>query len=137
VSLFVAGSVIVRTDLIPDVRSTRAFTASRSRRMLVGMRLTAAVTAFVLIVPLVACTTSSAGDGGIAGNAAAEISCDPLAAKPIALGVVVGVGKDASGTLYVDAASGVWVSERGTLVRQHVTGTGQSGTNEFNFTFEG
>jgi len=49
---------------------------------------------------------------------------------------VVGVGKDAAGTLYVDAANGVFVSGGGKLLRQHVTGTGQSGNNEFLFTFE-
>jgi hypothetical protein len=48
----------------------------------------------------------------------------------------VGVGKDAAGVLYVDAANGVFVSAGGPLIRQHVLGTGQSGANEFIFTFE-
>jgi hypothetical protein len=107
--------------------------------MLVGMRLTMPLRAFAFLGPLVACTTSNTSDGGTGagdvGNTAAEIACDPLAPKTIALGSVVGVAKDASGTFYVDAASGVWVSERGTLIRQHVIGAGQSGTNEFNFSF--
>ncbi len=66
-----------------------------------------------------------------AGNDAA---CDPLAAKPIALGTVVGVGQDSTGTLYVDAANGIFVSQSGQLIRQHVTGTGQSGSDQFIFT---
>jgi hypothetical protein len=123
--------------------------------MLVRMRLLVPLCAFVLIGPLVACTTSTASDGGTGaivdtgntgntgdtgdtgdtGNTTTEAPCDPLAPKAIALGSIVGVGKDASGTFYVDAASGVWMSERGALNRQHVMGTGQSGTNEFIFTF--
>ncbi len=66
-----------------------------------------------------------------------ETPCDPLATGPITPGTVVGVGKDADGTLYVDAANGVFVSTaRGPLVRQRLLGTGQSGENEFIFTFE-
>jgi hypothetical protein len=64
------------------------------------------------------------------------MACDPLAPKPTTLGTVVGVGKDAPGTLYVDSANGIFVSGGGNLNRQHVTGTGQSGNNEFLFTFE-
>jgi len=79
---------------------------------------------------LVGCKSSSLG------GAATESACDPLAAKAIALGAVVGVGTDASGTLYVDAANGIFVSDGGVLIRQHVIGTGQSGSNEFLFTFE-
>ena len=48
----------------------------------------------------------------------------------------MGVGKDDKGTLYVDSANGVFVSGGGKLVRQHVTGTGGGGDNEFLFTFE-
>ena len=49
----------------------------------------------------------------------------------------MGVGRDADGTLYVDAANGVFVSAAGgPLIRQHLLGTGQSGANEFIFTFE-
>ncbi len=47
----------------------------------------------------------------------------------------MGVGQDTDGTLYVDAANGIFISAGGTLVRQHVLGTGQSGANEFIFTF--
>ncbi len=40
-------------------------------------------------------------------------------------------------SLYVDAANGVFVSAAGgPLIRQHLLGTGQSGANEFIFTFE-
>jgi hypothetical protein len=69
------------------------------------------------------------------GSTVTEVACDPLAPKPITLGGVVGVGKDAAGTLYVDAANGVFVSGGGKLIRQHVTGTGQSGSNEYAFWF--
>ena len=65
-----------------------------------------------------------------------ETRCDPLAPTPITPGAIVGVGKDADGTLYVDAANGVFVSAGGPLIRQHLLGTGQSGANEFIFTFE-
>jgi hypothetical protein len=80
---------------------------------------------------------TNAGQGGSAGDGAAtESACDPLAPRPIALGAIVGVGQDAAGTLYVDSANGIFVSENGELIRQYVTGTGQSGSNEFIFTFE-
>ncbi|HEY5089768.1 MAG TPA: hypothetical protein VIK30_07350 [Polyangia bacterium] len=88
------------------------------------------VIALALALPLVGCKSSNAG------GAATESACDPLAAKAIALGAVVGVGTDASGTLYADAANGVFVSDGAALIRQHVIGTGQSGSNEFLFTFE-
>jgi len=66
---------------------------------------------------------------------APEQACDPLAGPPIALGAVIGVGQDAAGTLYVDAANGIFVSSGGTLVRQQVVGTGQSGSDQFVFSF--
>ena len=89
-----------------------------------------------LVAPLLACS-KSAGSGG------AGTPCDPLAPKAITLGAVVGVGKDDAGTLYVDAAHGVFVSDGGyglldgghNLIRQHVAGTGSSGTTELLFTF--
>jgi hypothetical protein len=77
-----------------------------------------------------------AGTGsGTGGGSTPEVACDPLAGKPITLGDVVGVGKDAVGTLYVDAANGVFVSAGGKLQRQVVLGSGSSGTNEFVFDF--
>jgi hypothetical protein len=78
---------------------------------------------------------TGAGSAGSTGTAP-EAACDPLAPKPITLGDIVGVGKDAPGTLYVDATSGVFVSGSGKLLRQHVIGTGQSGDDEYLFTFE-
>ena len=66
----------------------------------------------------------------------ADSACDPLTPKPITLGTIVGVGQDSAGTLYVDSANGIFVSMNGDLIRQHATGTGQSGSNEFIFTFE-
>jgi len=79
---------------------------------------------------------SSNGASTDSGAIPTEMACDPLAARPITLGAVVGVGSDASGTLYVDAANGIFVSDGGALVRQYVSGTGQSGNNEFIFTFQ-
>ena len=99
----------------------------------------------VILAPLspllVGCTASHESVGGkdAGGEAAATVTesiCDPLAAKAITLGNVVGVGKDADGTLYVDSANGVFVSGGGKLIRQHVIGTGSNGTNEFQFMFE-
>jgi hypothetical protein len=82
--------------------------------------------------------TGGTGGGGWINTdgAGMETACDPLAAKPITLGAIVGVGEDAAGTLYVDAANGIFVSANGELDRQHVTGTGSSGSNQFLFTFE-
>ena len=69
------------------------------------------------------------------GTTGEGVPCDPLAAGPITPGAIVGVGQDTDGTLYVDAANGVFVSAGGALLRQHLLGTGQSGANEFIFTF--
>src|SRR5450432_320410 len=96
------------------------------------MKAVPALAAFGL---LVGCSASSGN-----GDASREIAtpCDPLAAKPLTLGTIVGVGKDATGTLYVDSSHGVFVVDDGNtkVVRQHVTGTGSSGTTEFLFSFE-
>lgn len=82
-------------------------------------------------------TWTNVGQGGsTVDGAPAESACDPLAPKPITLGAIVGVGQDAAGTLYVDSANGIFVSANGELIRQHLIGTGQSGSNEFIFTFE-
>jgi hypothetical protein len=70
----------------------------------------------------------------LTGQTAATVPCDPIAAAPISLGAIVGVGQEASGTLYVDAQNGIFVSSGGLLFRQHVTGTGQSGSDQFIFT---
>jgi hypothetical protein len=91
--------------------------------------------ALAFVVSLAACKASNLtpADGG---PPVSETACDPLAPKPITLGTIVGVGQDAAGTLYVDAANGVFVSEAGRLIRQHVSGSGQSGATQFLFTFE-
>jgi hypothetical protein len=84
---------------------------------------------------LVGCSYSNgSGDAGTGIRA----TCDPLAAKPLTVGTVIGVGKDPAGTLYVDSTHGVFVADEGSanLIRQHVIGTGSSGTTEFLFTFE-
>jgi hypothetical protein len=94
-----------------------------------------AVPALAALGLLVACSTS---DGNGDASRATATPCDPLAAKPLTLGTVVGVGKDAAGTLYVDSSHGVFVVDNGStkLIRQHVTGSGSSGTTELLFTFE-
>jgi hypothetical protein len=82
---------------------------------------------------LAACSASHGGAGDAGGTAT---SCDPLTAKPITLGAIVGVGKDADGTRYVDSANGILLSDTSSrLIRQHVVGTGQSGATEFGFSF--
>jgi hypothetical protein len=95
-----------------------------------------AVPALAALGLLVACSTSHSN-----GDASGETPtpCDPLAPKPLTLGAVVGVGKDAAGTLYVDSSHGVFLVDSGSpnLSRQHTTGTGSSGMTEFLFTFEG
>lgn len=98
-----------------------------------------ALLAFLVLVSaagLTACMVS--GDGasdGQPGNAATLVACNPLAPKPIKLGAILGVGQDTDETLYVDAANGVFVSDGDELVRQHVTGSGQSGVESI-FSFE-
>ena len=95
------------------------------------MRLVLALTPLAV---LAACSASHGGATSDAGGVAT--SCDPLAAKPIMLGAIVGVGKDAAGILYVDSANGIFLSDASNrLIRQHVVGTGQSGTTEFGFGF--
>jgi hypothetical protein len=86
---------------------------------------------------LVACSSTPTGNGGDASSEQLT-RCDPLAAKALTLGTVVGVGKDTAGALYVDSNHGVFVVASGgaSLVRQHVIGSGSSGTTEFLFTFE-
>jgi hypothetical protein len=100
----------------------------------------AALAALALVPFVLSCTASkdggAAGTGDASAGGDAEAACDPLAARTITLGNVVGVGKDAPGTLYVDSANGIFVSGSGALNRQHVIGTGQSGNNELLFTFE-
>lgn len=86
------------------------------------------VAVMVLSAALAACTTSPSSSGG-----ASLTACDPLAAvqHPIALGTILGVGRDAAGTLYVVDQSGsdqrVFVSSQGALTRQRVAGSGMVG----------
>lgn len=87
----------------------------------------------VLLLALGGCGGKDANPDGL--EAGGQSPCDPLAAPPITLGAVVGVGRDAAGTLYVDAANGVFVSSEGALLRQHVIGSGQSGSDYFVFSF--
>ena len=76
-----------------------------------------------------------------AGAADAMSPCDPLAPLPTKLGVLLGVGQDSNGTLYVadtapDGQNRVFVSDGNTLYRQHILGSGQSGTAQYSFEFE-
>ena len=88
--------------------------------------------AMLFVVALGAGCGTSSIPGGATGQG---VPCNPVAAGPITPVSVVGVGQDTDGTLYVDAANGLFVSAGGALIRQHVLGTGQSGANEFIFTF--
>jgi hypothetical protein len=75
------------------------------------------------------------------GDAFNESACDPLATHATTLGTVIGVGKDAAGTLYVaDTAPlqasavptgvRVFVVKSGALVRQNVLGSGGSASED-------
>jgi hypothetical protein len=75
----------------------------------------------------------------------AETACDPLATHPTTLATVIGIGKDAAGTLYVADQGGiateasivrVFVTSNGKLIRQHVIGSGSSNGEEDLETFE-
>ncbi|HZL18407.1 MAG TPA: hypothetical protein VFG23_11750 [Polyangia bacterium] len=87
------------------------------------------------VIPFAGCKSSN-GTPADSAVPATESACDPLAPKAITLGTIIGVGQDAAGTLYVDSANGVFVSAGGQLIRQQVTGSGQSGTTQSIFTFE-
>lgn len=111
------------------------------------MKTTATLARFAVLASLCAAALSAGvtacgsdpgpgGAGGGGGGEPAQKACDPLAPDPLTLGKIIGVGKDAPGTLYVDAESGIYVSSGDTLFRQHVTGTGEKGTTQFLFTFE-
>jgi len=59
------------------------------------------------------------------------VACDPLSADetPVALGTILGAGRDASGTVYVvdhvEAGDRVFVSQANVLYRERVTGSGE------------
>ena len=90
-----------------------------------SLHATTIVLAIALGAPA-ACTHTS-------GGGKSSSPCDPLAPPSTTLSGILGVGKDAQGTLYVaDEPSGaseprVFVSSGNDLVRQQVTGSGQSG----------
>jgi len=87
----------------------------------------------ILVLGLAAGCGAPSSLGGSTGQG---VPCDPTAASPITPGAIVGVGRDTDGSLYVDAANGVFVSAGGPLIRQRLLGTGESGANEFIFTFQ-
>lgn len=98
-----------------------------------------------LALGVVACSSSSSSGGSTSSGSG---PCDPLAAPATSLTGVLGVGQDGSGTLYVaDSPAGsteprVFVSVGGKLVRQHVAGSGATGSGkgetaaEYTLTFE-
>jgi hypothetical protein len=106
-------------------------------RLRSSMNLCSWPTVVLVVAGSLGCSTSSGGAASQAGP------CDPLAPPPTTLGAILGVGKDTSGTLYVadEAPDGggqdrVFVSNGMTLDRQHVAGTGQSGSPpNVNYTF--
>ena len=79
-------------------------------------------------------TGATTGTGG--AGAVDQTPCDPLAPQPVTIGKILGVGQAADGTLYVAAVNGVFVSHGGTLFRQHVAGTGQSGSTNYLFSVQ-
>jgi len=85
---------------------------------------------------------------GCQGDDVGDTPCDPLAARPepIVLGEILGIGRDAEGTLYVadetaSASDGrVFISEGDVLVRRPVAGGGssnESGVSVRTLTIEG
>ena len=77
---------------------------------------------------VVAAVRDAAADAG-------EAPCDPLVGPAIGLGTIVGIGQSSTGTFYVDAENGIFVSSvDGSLIRQHIVGSGQSGT-EYSYSF--
>jgi hypothetical protein len=86
---------------------------------------------------LMACSSAST-------NPSAETACNPLATHPTTLATILGVGRDEAGTLYVADQGGVptepsivrvFVAINGSLVRQHVVGSGSSNAQDIE-TFE-
>ena len=82
--------------------------------------------------------------GSTSTSPSAETPCDPLATHSTTLATILGVGKDEAGTLYVADRGGVaaepsivrvFVASDGSLVRQHVIGSGASNSQDIE-TFE-
>lgn len=89
-----------------------------------------------LLLGLASAGCSSGSNGTDAGLVrTGSVACDPLAPTSIELGRIIGVGEDAQATLYVDAESGIFVSDQSTLWRQVVRGSGQEGENEYVFSY--
>ena len=87
---------------------------------------------------ITACNSAPATPSGDTG-------CDPLAVRPTTLATILGVGKDEAGLLYVADQGGiaaepsivrVFVGNNGSLVRQHIIGSGAIGNSEDIETFE-
>jgi hypothetical protein len=95
------------------------------------------LTALLAGAVLMACGSNST-------SPSAETTCDPLATHPTTLATILGVGKDAAGTLYVADQGAVaaepsivrvFVASDGSLVRQDVIGSGSSNGQDIE-TFE-
>jgi hypothetical protein len=98
------------------------------------------LTGLVAGAVLIACSSASTSPSA----PSAETTCDPLATQPTALATILGVGKDETGILYVADQGGVaaepsivrvFVASDGSLVRQHVIGSGSSNAEDIE-TFE-
>jgi hypothetical protein len=99
--------------------------------------------AAIVAVATLGCSTSSGGGAGPEGTSG---PCDPLSPPPVTLGTILGAAKDSQSILYVadEAPDGggqdrVFVSNGNTLDRQHVAGSGQSGSPpnaEYTFSFQ-
>ena len=104
---------------------------------------------FVLMAATAGCGPSTNDSVVDAGSDTSESSlaglCDPLATHATTLATILGVGKDQPGILYVADQGAypsdpslvrVFVASGGSLVRQHVIGSGQIGNTEDIETFE-
>jgi hypothetical protein len=80
-----------------------------------------------------------------ASSSEPETPCDPLATHSTSLATILGAGQDPAGTVYVVERGGVptqpslvrvFVVSRGSLIRQHVIGSGGIGASEEIETFQ-
>jgi hypothetical protein len=94
---------------------------------------------------LAALLSVASGCNAAGSHAAAESVCDPLSAPPATLATTLGAGQDAAGTVYLVDRGGVptqpsvvrvFVASGGSLIRQHVIGSGEIGTSEVIETFQ-
>jgi hypothetical protein len=96
----------------------------------------------ILAIMTLGCSTSSSAGAGAGGS---SVPCDPLSPSPTTLGAILGVGEDTQSIFCVadevpdSGQDRVFVSNGTTLDRQHVAGTGQSGSPpnaDYTFSFQ-